>query len=165
MVALAPHHKHISSRQWRWRGWALPGPPSPPLPPALAVSPQVFLAIQSSLIGTKLAKKLSDRNWELGYCPPEAGIFFVLWQAKFCVLLPAEKISSKHFEYDLELFSWFEIWVFLFCTGSALARDWFLPKSNSLQSKLSPGKLSDCSELRKVKPKALPTWKVDYYRV
>lgn len=44
-----------------------------------------------------LAKKLSGRNWELGYCPPEAGIFFVLQLTQFSVLRLAggkKKIST-----------------------------------------------------------------------
>lgn len=109
MVALALHHR-CRARAAAEAPASLPALPAPTLcfPSGLPSHP-VRLDTQA------LAKKLSGRNWELGYCPPEAGIFFVLQQIQISVLLITEKEkknpnnTSKAFK---NMLSYFEMQVF-----------------------------------------------------
>lgn len=59
-------------------------------PPALRF-PSGLPSHPVKLDAMALAKKLSDQSWELRYCPPEAGISFVLQQTQFTVLLLVKK--------------------------------------------------------------------------
>lgn len=89
MVALALHRR-CRARAAAEAPASLPALPAPTLcfPSGLPSHPVRFDTLA-------LAKKLSGRNWEQGYCPPEAGIFFVLQQIQISVLLLTENEKKK----------------------------------------------------------------------
>lgn len=97
MVALALHRRRRAQAEAE-------------VPASLAALPAPTLCFPSGLpshaVGLDtmaLAKKLSGLNWELGYCPPEAGIFFVLQQTQFSA--PSlEKKRKKNLNNTLNAF-------------------------------------------------------------
>lgn len=89
MVELALH------RRCRARAAAEAPDSLPALPAPTLCFPSGLPSHPVRLDTLALAKKLSGRNWELGYCPPEAGIFFVLQQIQISVLLLTEKREKK----------------------------------------------------------------------
>lgn len=127
MVALALH------RRCRARAAAEAPASLPALPAPTLCFPSGLPSHPVRLDTLALAKKLSGRNWELGYCPPEAGIFFVLQQIQISVLLLTEKRKKKKIPTTLRrLLKTCSPTLrgrhFLFCTWLALASGPVLPK-------------------------------------
>jgi hypothetical protein len=114
-------------------------------PASLAVLPAPALRFPSGLPShpvkldaMALAKKLSSQKWELGYCPPEAGISFVLQQTQFTVLLLVKKKKEKknlHHTFNAFLKkAWFPS---LRCKYFYSALDWLLQVTQCCLNKIT----------------------------